>query len=81
MNFVFVHGLIGEPSNWDLVVDPLRERGVRCIVPEISYFDEKTCQIEDFGEQLWSALPRDVRGTPSVIVGNSIGCSIALYLG
>lgn len=80
MNFVFVHGLIGEPSNWDLVVEPLSERGVRCIVPEISYFDENTCQIEDFGEQLWSALPRDVKGAQSIIVGNSIGCSIALYL-
>ncbi len=80
MNFVFVHGLIGEPSNWDLVVEPISARGIRCIVPEIPYFDEATCQIEDFSEQVWANLPKDAVTPNSVIVGNSIGCSIALYL-
>ena len=80
MNFIFVHGLIGEPSNWDLVVEPMSARGVSCIVPEIPYFDESTCRIEEFGEQLWANLPKDAVNAHSVIVGNSIGCSIALYL-
>ena len=80
MNFVFVHGLIGEPSNWDLVVEPMSARGVCCIVPEIAYFDETTYRIEDFAEQLWAGLPKDATNGRSVIVGNSIGCSIALYL-
>lgn len=80
MNFIFVHGLIGEPSNWDLVVEPLIERGVNCIIPEIPYFDEDTYLIEDFAEQTWSKLPHDVVGSDAIIVGNSLGCSIALCL-
>lgn len=80
MNFVFVHGLIGEPSNWDLVVEPMSARGCRCIVPEVQYFDDSTYRIEDFAEQMWAGLPQAVKEGPSVIVGNSIGCSIALYL-
>lgn len=80
MNFIFVHGLIGEPSNWDLVVEPIARQGYRCTVPEVNFFDESTYRIEDFSEQMWSSLPRDVTDQPSVIVGNSIGCSLALYL-
>jgi len=80
MNFVFIHGLIGEPSNWDRVVEPIAARGFQCYVPEISYFDDDTCLIEDFSEQVLAKLPNEVLTSRSVIVGNSIGCSIALYL-
>lgn len=80
MNFVFVHGLIGEPSNWDRVVEPITARGYRCFVPEIHYFDDHSCLIEDFSKHVLDQVPDDVLNTPSVIVGNSIGCSMALYL-
>ena len=78
-SFVFLHGLIGDPSNWDMVIDPLRSNGYACLAPEIPYFDDETTRIEEFAGEVMRQIG-NVDPDNTVVVGNSIGCSIALYL-
>ncbi len=80
MKFVFLHGLIGNSSNWDQVTDGLKAQGYECLAPEIPYLDRKMCSIEEFADHVYQVLGAAFRDGQSVVVGNSIGGSVALHL-
>ncbi|MEL7093079.1 MAG: alpha/beta hydrolase [Pseudomonadota bacterium] len=75
--FVFLHGLIGDPGHFDRVVAQM-PADAPLYVPELKYTEMGFGEIGSAVAQTIRARARD--GVPVVVVGNSIGCVLALDL-
>lgn len=75
--FVFLHGLIGSAAHFDVIGARLPE-GQRWIAPQIDY---AACSLEDHVAGIAARISAEAMpGAPVVILGNSIGCVLALEL-
>lgn len=81
MNFLFLHGLAGNPSDWDSVSKILQNNGHVCIAPEIPYLDSDFHSLDNLASKLKLLIDKDFLDKKSIIVGNSLGGSLALKLG
>ncbi|WP_281857794.1 alpha/beta fold hydrolase [Litoreibacter halocynthiae] len=71
--FHFLHGLIGSPLHFQQVMRQLRPSGVALCAPTLDYLSHDL-------PSLARKVAGDANSSSAVIVGNSIGCQLALQL-
>jgi len=79
MNFLFLHGLAGDSSDWKETSLLLESKGHNCLSISIPYLTSNFNSLDNLAEQLY--IPKEFLGKNSIIVGNSLGGSLALKLG
>jgi len=77
--FLFLHGLAGDPDDWDHIVAGLPRD--RVMVPRIPYFDSPYHCLDELAGHVTDQLPPDWPCGNTVVMGNSLGGSLALILG
>ncbi|MBF0518099.1 MAG: alpha/beta fold hydrolase [Nitrospirae bacterium] len=81
MKFLLLHGLAGDPTNWVETSYILKECGHKCFIPEIHYFNSNFSSIPDLAANILNNIPNNFLNEDTIVVGNSLGGSIALSLG
>lgn len=79
MRFLFLHGLAGDPDDWDPIV--ARLPGDRVMAPRIPYFDSPYDCLEELAGHVQDTLPLSWPCRDTVVVGNSLGGTLALIMG
>lgn len=81
MNFLFLHGLAGSPNDWFATGKYLALNGHAWYAPGIPYFEAEYSSIGDLTAKIRTTIPGFFLDEQSIIVGNSLGGSVALHLG
>ena len=81
MKYLLLHGLAGNPDDWEITARYLMSHGHSWYAPKIKYFDNDYGSLSELSKQVKESVPREFLGDDSVVVGNSLGGSIALQLG
>jgi pimeloyl-ACP methyl ester carboxylesterase len=79
MRFLFLHGLAGDPDDWEHIMAELP--GDRVLAPRIPYFDSPYNCLDELAGHVLDSLPPDWPCRETVVVGNSLGGTLALILG
>lgn len=69
------HGLIGDADHYLYVAEKLCAKGYRVCVPDLDF---QTYDVEYYRRMFQDRI--DAEGTPTILVGNSIGCLLATQL-
>lgn len=81
MNYLFLHGLAGDPQNWERTMLSLTKEGHKCFAPSIPYLEGRFSTLTELATALRAAIPPKYLSENSIIVGNSLGGTLALELG
>lgn len=81
MNFLFLHGLAGSPNDWSATGKYLALNGHAWYAPKIPYFEAEYSSMGDLTANIRTEIPGWFLDEQSIIVGNSLGGSVALHLG
>lgn len=79
MKFICLHGLAGDPGDWDGVKAALPHAHFH--TPRIDYFDESHQSMVELAEKIRAELPPAFAVPETVLVGNSLGGVLSLSLG
>lgn len=81
MKYLFLHGLISFPSDWDPVIAELKATGDhRVEVPALQFLTREIVAPEDYADALAAELPDGYLDDDCIVAGHSIGCTVALCL-
>lgn len=81
MNFLFLHGLAGSPDDWDKTGKEIEKYGHFWLAPEIPYLHGNYSTLTELSAVVRESIPDDFLGPGSIVVGNSLGGSMALQVG
>jgi pimeloyl-ACP methyl ester carboxylesterase len=73
---LFLHGLAGDPEDWDGVA--ARLDGVETLAPRVEYLAEGVGSLPELADRVRAGLPAGWRGR--TVVGNSLGGMLALAM-
>lgn len=81
MNYLFLHGLAGSSDDWHNTGKELEKFGHRWLAPSIPYLHNNFSTLADLSAVIRKNIPNEFLGENAIVVGNSLGGSMALQLG
>ncbi len=78
MNYLFLHGLAGEPDNWLETSKILRRQDHNCFIPRIDYL-EPYDSLDELAARV--TKPYEKFRQETIVVGSSLGSTLALSAG
>jgi len=81
MNYLFLHGLVGEPDNWTDTIGVLQAKGALCHISRIDFLRDKYNSLDELAAKIYEPFLDSFLPQESIVVGNSLGCILAMSIG